>query len=482
MRRRGAMRAARASGRRRAQPAPVPLPLRGFHTDAADAEGMTSHAAELTNWQPRGSYLETTANVTTVDLETGDTQRFPFEFSALSHTIGIRPTEAVANGQTLARTFSGRASVAYISAQAVIAGKGGSPILWDGSAFSTPAFTASPADIADLDGVVAHQDRLFFWDSEGGLDFYYGDVGAVTGTLTRFPLGRLGNITGRILTMRSMTLSAGHGMNDVLVILTTTGGIIAYEGLDPGDANDWRQTARVYVAPPISPEAVVNVGGDLWLVTSSGVVSVAQALSDGQLAQVSRISEPVSDWIKDRASSGAWQAIVSADGKLLILNHVPVTGTPEQVIYSFETGAWHPADYYAAWWYDFAGGTYLIKPDGTVAYLDSEARTSNVTATWHSNWIRVPEDRSVAYVQPTIIAQQPVQMTLWVLSDHDQTSGDLLEAVQTVAMQPDSPADAGGTVALNEIIPVGAVGEAFQIRMELTAPWARLVNMKVGIL
>ena len=36
-------------------------------------------------------------------------------------------------------------------------------------------------------------------------------------------------------------------------------------------------------------------------------------------------------------------------------------------------------------------------------------------------------------------------------------------------------------ISLNEDIAIGVTGQAFQLRIEVTATWAQIVSMKVGI-
>lgn len=459
---------------------PVPLPLKGVYADADDAEISGSFAARLENWAPQIGFLEA-RDQHRVTMAGGSTcrQAFPFEFSGLSQSIRVMASTLAVGSTSIARTYAGRADIGYISAQAIIVGKGAASAAWNGSAWSSPAFTVTTGKpLTDFDRIVVHQDRVFLWDSAGEPEFYYGDIGAVTGALVRFPLGRLGNITGKIVTMESMTVDAGHGMNDTLAIVMSTGQVIIYEGLDPGDPDDWRQTARVRTAPPAGAQGLMAVGGDIWMVTGAGVVSIADALRKGMTSQIADFSKPVARLIGDAVKAGGtWQAIMDAGGRYAILNHV-LSGTARQFIFDFETKAWWTATHPAAWFYVLGRETRFLLHNGEEAVIDPAAESTAITMVWHSPWMRLAGASTVLSVTPTILARGNLTVKLTVLSDHEDGPEDIARAEQTVTLRPEDP---GGKVALNDLIAVDAVGDVFQIRMEITAAWAKLVKVVAAV-
>lgn len=408
-------------------------------------------------------------------------QRIPFEFGNVQNFIDIGTFRIQLGTKFLLRDYVRPYTVGFISGYAVLADGGGNPVLVNQSGISLSTFTTSTGlDPAGFDGVLAHQDRLFFWKTGDELDFYYGELGAITGSLTRFPLGRLGNITGKILGLKSLTIDSGQGMNDVLAIFTTTGQIVCYEGLDPSDGNNWRQINRIKVAPPVSLDAFVEVGTDLWMLTGSGVVSVLSSMRESSLALVNTISRPVQKELVDQiAEGGSWSMHLSADGRMVIINRV-LNDIASQHIYWTDNPGWTKANYPAAYWHNLGLNTLFTAITGERGTLADSSEM--ITATWYSSWFRMPRSSGITFVRPTIIAKGALDVSVTILSDHDETASDIAEATQTILVEPDNPPGPGGRVALNENIGVDAVGDVFQLRLEITAAWAELVNIKVGIL
>lgn len=461
-----------------------PLPTGGLFVEAKKSEVSGSYAATLRNWKSTGTSLETRPQVGYDARSTHVLQRIPFEFSANSFYITTFSGRAVGGGAVVKRRFNGKADVAYISGQALIVDGLAAPVRFDGSAFTTSVFTTSDGINPNaFDGVLTHHDRPYFWKRGGPLDFYYGDVGAVQGELERFPLGRLGNITGSIADILSLTVDAGHGMNDTLCILTTTGQMILYEGLDPGDPADWRLVTRVQAAPPVSGKPFTAVGSDLWMITTSGIVSVTEAIRQGAMALVSDISRPISDQILKRARLGGdWQLHTAADGSQVVISHVLDEVAKQWILY-LESKTWATADYPARRWHSLGNRfEFTSLNDGLLGQIDQTSTgDEEITAVWHSSWFRVGRSSGIASLTPTILARGPLTFRIAVLSDHNETAEDLAEAWQTVTVEPDVPGDGSESVSLDEMIGCSAVGSVFQIRMEVTAKWAEIVNLQVSL-
>lgn len=479
MRRRAAMRQARGQGgAARAREIDVPLPLNGLFADAKSSEISGLYAARLENWRPNGASIEIVPSYSLNDERTR--RRVPYEFGLSSVYITLGSVNVEADGASFTRKMAENASVGYISAQAIMADGQSLPLRFNGSTIEECAYTTTTGvDAGIFDGVLVHHDRPYFWQHEGTLEFYYGGVGAVQGELTRFPLSRLGNITGQIASLVSLTQDASENLNDSLCVLTTTGQIVIYEGTNPGDASDWRLAGRVKAAPPVGRFSFVNVGGDVWMLTRSGLVSVLESLRRGQLALVGNLARPISDDIRALvATGGEWQLHTSAQGEYVIANHY-LDGVSRQFIYDVEAQAWETADYPARRWHNLAGNTEFTTADGRLGRLGEGTVTR--TAEWWSSWFRVPRAAEIKYLTPTILGTGPVTVTVAVLSDHNKTAADIAEATQTVTLDPEDPADPGGIVSMSDPIAIDAVGEVFQIRMSVQAAQAEIVNVKAGI-
>ena len=477
-----------AAARERAASAQVareitwPLPLRGLFADAKTSEINGAMADVLDNWRSDGLSLEMRDGYTQQST-TQANQRISYEFGASPCYIEIFDSSVSCDSHTFSRSFPNPVSSTEISSNVIMADGAGAIIRYDGTAFVDAAFTTDTGKSAsEFTGVFSHHDRVYAWD-DSELDFYYGDIGAVTGELVRFPLSRLGNIKGNIKFIASMTINAAHGMNDILVIMTTTGMTVLYEGLNPGDSNDWRLLGRVQTAPPVSQFAIENFGSDLWVLTKRGVVSVRDSVTNGIMALTSSIARPIADLlVKDVAANPdavGWQMLDRGDGTQVFLN-VPTDTGYKQYAFEVETRAWFTSNYPSKWWHSLEGYTEFTSGTGELERVVSEGSDNgdNITATFHTSWVRMPRASSIAYLIPTIVADGELEVKITVLSDHDATDGDIAQAEQTVTIKPDN---AGDRVALNEVVGVNVAGRVFQARFEVSGVNVHFENLVAGV-
>lgn len=473
----------RAPTQARVQDLQIPLPTQGLFVDARTGQTSPIFASELHNFLSDGILLELRREAVLGPEDVIALQRVPYTFGANPRYIELRETQAECGGVSFARQFNGKAMVAYISSQAMIVDGLDMPLRYDGATFQTALFTTSTgAAVQDFDGILAHHDRPYLWRTNGKLEFYYGDVGAVMGPLERFPLDRLGNITGNMMTALSVTIDAAENANDALAIYTTTGQIVVYEGLDPGDSTNWALNARLQVAPPLSRFGITRVGADVWVLTARGIISLRDTVTQGQLALVNVVARPIADEILRLAQTEAeWQLHTAADGSQVIINYYTET-LQKQFVWSVDSKAWSTSDFPARSWHNLVLETQFSTGTGRLGTaVDTDDGVEQIVARWHTGWFSFGGERTVAYIRPTIIAKGPMTFRFWVLRDHNETAEDLDQALQVVTLSPETPADAGRTVALNDEIPVGISGSELQLRIEVTAAWAQIVQMKVGL-
>lgn len=224
------------------------------------------------------------------------------------------------------------------------------------------------------------------------------------------------------------------------------------------------------------------------MMTPSGVISVQASIREGILALASPVSEAISEDILALVRQGTadWQLHTAADGSMVIINRV-AGGTARQFCYLTNTRSWFTADYPAIDWHnlgentEFSATPTLPGQSKLCRLRTAQAGDAPMTARWVTSWFNLGRDGGVACLRPTILALGPLTVTVTVLSDYDETAADVAEAVQTVTIQPDNPADPGGTVSLNDIIGTDAVGTNFQISIEVVAAWAKIVGLKAWV-
>lgn len=462
-----------------AQDIAVPLPLRGIFSKAKSANVSNLFAVEMNNLRSNGVSIVTRAAVEWGAAPSPAViQRIPFEFSGEGRYIELTATGMACGGASFSRVFAKPALWATNSGNVIIANGLALPVRYNGTAFVEAAFTSTSALTPSMcDGIISHHDRVYLWKIGGPLEFLYGDVGAVLGAMRSFPLGRLGNITGSILAMVSLTIDAGHGMNDILCIITSTGQMIAFEGFDPADSSDWRLLGRFEGGAPLGPRSIVQIGADAWMLTAQGPVSIGQALRESILALVSDVGQPIADEIAARAKLGGdWQAFCARDGSAIILNHV-LSGAAKQYVFYPESRSWATSSIQARDFHNLAGRPEATAFNGALGVFWRDGLTEQITATWKSSWFEVGGG-GVKYIEPVIVSDGPLTVRVVVLSDRNETAADIAEATQTLTLEPEGP---GSRVSLSDRIPTDAVGTSFQITLEVTARWAELTSLKAGI-
>ena len=220
------------------------------------------------------------------------------------------------------------------------------PQTYDNSSLAASGWTG-PATVSDLIDVWVFKNRLFFAEQNSG-SFWYGALNAITGALTEFPLTRLTNVGGRLIAGGTWTVDLGDGLNDLMVLVMSSGQAIIYQGSDPGSSADWNLVGIYQFGEPIGRRCLVRYGSDLLIITREGYVSVASWLRAG--TEIDRESTKISHKIRGAVvaairaneSDSGWQAYFSPRGEFIIFN-VPTGNGPDpynQHVFNIVTEAW----------------------------------------------------------------------------------------------------------------------------------------------
>ena len=379
-----------ALNQRRAQPSAVPTsvpaPVTGWNTrDALDAMAPTD-AVLLDNWFPttgkvtvRGGYTEyatgITGNVDTLaEYHAGATHKFIaasdgelWDISASGAASSLASGFTVNNWQW--SNFNGR--IFFFNGT-------DAPQDYDGSTMSATAWTGSGLTIANLVGVNVFKSRLFMWE-EDSQDFWYAAVNAITGTLTKFPLSRVGQFGGNLVAMGTWTRDGGAGLDDFAVFIMSSGEVIVYQGTDPGDATAWSLVGIYRIGSPLNIRGVIKLGGDIVVMTTDDYVFLSTVLATGQVGDASKLSGAVTA-ASTQADSFGWQALLYARGNMTIFNVPLANGSFGQHVINTITGAaCRFKDIPARCWGIYSKDCYFGSTDGVV-YKFNDGNTDNGTA------------------------------------------------------------------------------------------------------
>lgn len=463
---------------RRAQPMPFPPPLRGLYARNPNASTSPGMAATLVNWFGDGNSLETRPGMTAADQKwsVGHVVKaaWPFLFGqeerVVAHTAdGFRDNQ----GRHFAASAS-RATATTVSARVLIAAQGAPVVRYSADGFETADFTSDHE--STFTGIAAHHDRVYLWN-EGAdeAEFFYGPVGAITGPVERFPLGRLGNITGTISMMVPCTVDAGHGANDVLCIFTTSGQVVVYEGIDPGNSLDWRVWGRLQLSPPVHPAAWTQFGADTFVLTRDGVISMMTALKAGASALINSTTKDVrrriEAEIQAHSALDGWSIITDADGGFTLIQMPQSDGSFRQMVFGHEAQGWFEWDADVTAWVEGTHFTLGYASDGApvAPVAGQDDRETPITASYASTWFQASPGPRVTLdrVEIGLVSRGALSITAFALADKAATPRAIEEARNVADIRTPH---AYGDVEQNhdEMIEIGTYGRSFQLRTEIT--------------
>lgn len=357
--------------------ASFPAPVGGWNAiDPISAMPVTD-AVQMENWIPRGSYVELRRGFRLWSLPAGAAKLesllvyrgAPSGADKLFAGCNDPGSEVIYDCTTFGSTPS---TPAYPSSGALGIGGGriqyvnfandggawiicvngvSTPFKYNGSAWSTTTITGSSGSITltatNLIDVMAHKRRLFFIEKET-LRVWFLAVNAITGASQLLDLGPVFQMGGQLLCMGTWSLDGGQGQDDVAVFMTDQGEVAVYQGTDPANPDEWALVGVFSIGVPLGRRCLMKYGGDLYALTTNGVLPLSQALSrdraqDETVAITAKIQNAFSALAIANQSQFGWEGITYPKGTLAIYNVPQSTGSNSnctQYVQNIQTGAW----------------------------------------------------------------------------------------------------------------------------------------------
>lgn len=292
------------------------------------------------------------------------------------------------------------------------------PIMWNGSSVTTPSWSGSGLTVSTLDGIHVFKNRIFMWDSSTQ-DYWYAAIDSVTGTLTKFPLSRVGTFGGNLVAMQTWTLDAGDGVDDLAVFFMSSGEAIVYQGTDPGDADAWALVGIYRIAPLLGIRCAQKLAGDIICATKEDYLAFARVFKrDRTGADETKIAGAAKAAADAYASNFGWQVVHYPKGNMLIVN-VPVQASSEyhQHVLNTLTGAWcRFTGMNARCWCVFNDNLYYGGGDGKVYRADvnydddGEVIEAEGQTAWNN--FRSLQDKVITAVRPIMSADGTLNLSL----------------------------------------------------------------------
>jgi hypothetical protein len=197
---------------------------------------------------------------------------------------------------------------------------------WDGTTMVKETVTAPATETwitpDQFNIVMAYQNRLWFADTSN-LAVYYLPIQTKAGAVALLPLNAVFKRGGTIRAMYTWTTEGGENLNDQLAIFSSNGELALYGGVDPTNPADFGLQGVFRFDAPMSKHSVVNYGGELYVLISTGLVPMSTLMraESEQLGQADRnvYSDFYGTALRHRDSPG-WQVIHNPSSGRLICN------------------------------------------------------------------------------------------------------------------------------------------------------------------
>lgn len=274
--------------------------------------------------------------------------------------------------------------------------------------------------------VVSHMNRLWFADNTT-LGLYYLPLQQKSGELKELPLNAIFKRGGSIRAVYTWTVDGGTGIDDQLVIFSTNGEAAIYNGTDPD--SDFNLTGIYRFDSPMSKHSVVNYGGELYCLISTGLVPMSTLMraESEQLGKSDRNIftkfDVIARTMRDRPG---WMAILNhSSGRIICNQPLGALNSYQQLV------RFMPAPVWASWsglpsrcwgWVDNRmffgsddGKVYEINP--TYLNDDGQPIKVDVQAAWSA--YRTPAQKQFKMLRAYIISDGVPKPHLDMRVDYD---------------------------------------------------------------
>lgn len=209
----------------------------------------------------------------------------------------------------------------------------------------------NPGEISGVDPddfvyVTLFKNRVWFVE-RGTANAWYLAVGSIFGAATKFNFGNKFKHGGHLVALYSWTVDGGEGVDDYLVAIGSGGDVVVYKGSDPATATDWFQHGTWYIGPPpVGRRIAGSFGGELYLLSSYGLLPMSKLLSGTLIQQddvyLSKKISPLinQDMLFTRDEAG-WEVRLIPTQNLLLISSPKRASYPyQQFVYSLNTPGW----------------------------------------------------------------------------------------------------------------------------------------------
>ena len=329
-------------------PVSIPAPVKGWNSrDEFDAMDPLD-AVQLDNWFPdaggvsvRNGYVQFASGLGAASVQTLASYQAGSNSALLAACNGHIYNVSSGSHTSLGSGFAINQwqTVNFLSRLFFVNGTDAAQV-FNGTALSAASFTG--VSTSTLIGCWQYQQRLFFWQANS-TGFWYALLNSISGALAFYDLSAFCPRGGNLIAMTTSSYDGGNGVLDYAVFIMSSGDALLFSGNDPSLSSNWQLIGEYRIAPPVSPRAVTDYGGDSFITTYDDHVTLQQmftALRLGEQPPRSKVSKAVQEAVTANKNALGWQALYYPKGRSLIFNipnpdgsfyqHICNTGLPTQ--------------------------------------------------------------------------------------------------------------------------------------------------------
>lgn len=191
------------------------------------------------------------------------------------------------------------------------------------------------ADATKFAQVCSWKSKLWF-TQKGTSKSWYLPTGSVVGAATEFDWGNKFVHGGTLVGLWSWTVDGGEGVDDYLVAVSSTGDVIVYKGTDPASSSTFGLVGKWFIgAPPKGRRCVGSFGGELYLLSSFGLLPISKLMSgqpvmDKNIAVTEKVAPLVTTEMNQLRETYGWEVRFAPSQNLLLIS-VPKNGSTPNI-------------------------------------------------------------------------------------------------------------------------------------------------------
>lgn len=250
-------------------------------------------------------------------------------------TAGVMPAASIAltNGYTVSTAIATGAGNYLLLVNGVDTLK-----QYDGATWTSVASFGGTA--TSLYSYIETYRQRIFLAKRQSLEIEYLGANAIAGAATNYPLGAIFRQGGYIIALGTWTIDGGNGPEDNLAVLTNKGEVAIFAGSDPAT---WALKGVYYIGQPIGTTPFFKYGGDILIITASGIFPLSQAVQSAAIDRVQRVSQDIQPLLTAAATAygsvEGWQIISQPNFPFLLLN-IPSSPIVRQAVMHGQNLAW----------------------------------------------------------------------------------------------------------------------------------------------